>query len=77
MFTQLIAAEASYFVLIQSNQRPSNSEIMSAIKKTNNLRINQVGRNASLPHGPFTHKAWKPARAGIFLPGLPYRFETR
>jgi len=32
---------------------------------------NQVSRNASLPHGPFTHKARKPARAGIFSADYP------
>jgi hypothetical protein len=36
---------------------------------------NQVSRNASLPHGPFTHKAEKAAGWNLFA-GLPYLFAT-
>src|SRR6185503_1415536 len=57
MLPPLIAAEASYFVLIQSNQRSSQQKCFFA-------------------HGPFTHKASKAARAGIFLRGPPCRSLT-
>src|SRR3569833_2125493 len=65
-----LAAEAVTFCLdTKSNQRPSDSEIMSAIKKTNNTRITQVSTNASLRTGLSRTKS-KKLRAGIVFRGL-------